>query len=169
MSKQNFVVEAGSISLWTKTAANGTKYLNGNIELDDSFDLADKYYLSLFKNDGEGKAIMKGKITERGEDGNYVTLAYVSLFKNEGKGEHHLYGYINVNKKALEAGQVSPNLNFSLKLYRNQLEPGSKKPLYTGDVYEVVAEQAKTVPVKKSVRSNDAVFDTYGEVDDIAF
>lgn len=162
-ASKNFSVEAGFISLWAKTTRGGVKYLNGNIELDNSFTLADKYYLSLFRNEGDGKAVMKGKITEKNEEGGYDTLAYVSLFKNEGKGDHNFYGYINVNKKAVEAGIVSDDLNFSFKLYRR--EGDGNKPIYTGEVYEVAPPQeAKPVKAKQVIESTED--DDY---DDILF
>lgn len=169
MTSKNFSVEAGKMSLWAKTTRGGVKYLNGNIELEESFVLADKYYLSLFKNDNDGKAVMKGKITEQNDEGGYTTLAYVSLFKNEGKGEHQFYGYINPNKKLVESGDV-PEINFSFKLFRSNNEPGSNRPIYTGIVYEVATETANPKVVEAAKRFVKSITSTEdSDFDDVLF
>lgn len=124
---KSFTQKVGEIVLWGKVAASGTKYLNGHFTIDDV-----KHYISLFKNEGEGKAVLKGKVTVK-ELGQYITLAYASAMRNEGKGDHVFYGFINTNTKLAK----KENLDFCFKLYKNEVEAGSNKPVYEGDVFLV--------------------------------
>jgi hypothetical protein len=133
----------GSVALWAKTSSKGTKFLSGFITLTEDDD--SKIDISLFRNES-GKAVLKGKIVDRDEEGQplcyagsdkQIVVAWISLFKNEGKGEHTLYGYVNPDKN-WEGEQLS----YFIKVFKSQLSPESKKPTYTGEVYELLTEDS---------------------------
>ncbi len=133
--------EVGTISLWVKTTKNDEDYLNGVIQLGGRD--GTKLFLSLFSNDGKGKAVMKGSITTKVND-KYVKLAWVNLFKSTKDGALY-YGYVNPVKD-----DEANNLNLTFSLYKNKSEPDSNQPVLKGKVQYFKREEGDKPQVKKN-------------------